>query len=223
MALGRFNGQEFGQELRSLAIRQHAAQARRYLHEFGRGPVRADFAENRERHGKVGKAMPTTHPARVFHCDGSKHSANFAPRVVLDWPQPFAGHADPPRQSIGSELLLHDELLERRHDCLAVVDRQTNFARRKPFKPFFDLHLRPLDLAKFVGSFDHHRPCHRRLPQVGDFHETVLIKVFYPPSPQSFCRSQTWSNGQTEGQINRLKMLKRRCTVVPASTCYARE
>lgn len=37
MALGRFNGQEFGQELRSLAIRQHAAQARRYLHEFGRG------------------------------------------------------------------------------------------------------------------------------------------------------------------------------------------
>jgi len=28
-----------------------------------------------------------------------------------------------------------------------------------------------------------------------------------------------WSNGPVEGQINRLKMLKRRCTVVPISIC----
>jgi transposase len=35
--------------------------------------------------------------------------------------------------------------------------------------------------------------------------------------------TETWSNGQTVGQINRLKMLKRaRSTAVPASTCYAR-
>src|SRR5208283_3319682 len=189
MALGRFSGQEFGQELRSLAIRQHAAQARRYLHEFGRSPVGANFAENREGHGKVGKATLANHPARVFHYDGSKHSANFPARVVLDWSQPFAGHADSPRQSIGRELFLHDELLERGHDPLAVVDRQTNFARREPFKPFLDLHLRPLDFAKFVGSLDRHRPFHRRLPQVGDFHETVLVKICYSPSPQSFCRS----------------------------------
>src|SRR5271165_2022851 len=111
------------------------------------------------------------------------------PIQVLDWPQLFAGLADSPRQSIGRELFLHDELLERGHDPLAVVDRQTNFARREPFKPFLDLHLRPLDFAKFVGSLDRHRPFHRRLPQVGDFHETVLVKVSYSPSPQSFCRS----------------------------------
>jgi hypothetical protein len=49
--------------------------------------------------------------------------------------------------------------------------------------------LRPLDFAIFVGSLDRHRPFHRRLPQVGDFHETVLVKIRYSASPQSFCRS----------------------------------
>ena len=61
---------------------------------------------------------------------------------------------------------------------------------RSPFKPFLDLHLRPLDFAKFVGSLDRHRLFHRRLPQVGDFHETVLVNVSYSPSPQTFCRFQ---------------------------------
>ena len=194
MAFRRFNGQEFGQELRSLAIRQHASQARRKLHEFGRGPVRANFTENREGHGKVGKATPANHPARVFHGDGSKHRANFPRRVVLDRPQPFTGHADSPSQSVGRELLLHDERLKRGHDPLASVDRQTNFASRKPFKPFLDQHLRRLDVAKFVGSLDRHRPFHRRLPQVGDFHDRSWLRFPFPSHLRVFAAFVNFEN-----------------------------
>jgi hypothetical protein len=39
--------------------------------------------------------------------------------------------------------LLHDELLERGHDPLAVINRQTDFARRKLVKSFLDPQLRP--------------------------------------------------------------------------------
>ncbi len=39
------------------------------------------------------------------------------------------------------------------------------------------------------ASLNRHRPFHRRLPEVGDFHETVLVNVSYPLSPQTFCRS----------------------------------
>jgi hypothetical protein len=46
-----------------------------------------------------------------------------------------------------------------------------------------------MDFAIFVASLDHHHPFHRRLPEVGDFQETVLVKVSYPLSPQTFCRS----------------------------------
>jgi hypothetical protein len=94
MTLGRFNGQEFGQEFRGLAVRQHASQARRQLHEFRGGPVRANFAENRERHRNVGKATLTKRPARVFHSDGPKYGPNFPHRVVLNRPQPFTGGTD---------------------------------------------------------------------------------------------------------------------------------
>ncbi len=43
--------------------------------------------------------------------------------------------------------MVHDELLERGHDPLAVINRQTDFARRKLVKSFFDPKLRPLDFA----------------------------------------------------------------------------
>jgi transposase len=34
---------------------------------------------------------------------------------------------------------------------------------------------------------------------------------------------EPWSNGQTEGQINKLKTLKRRCMAAPALICFALE
>lgn len=55
MAFRRFNRQEFGQELRGLAVRQHAPQARGKFHEFRRGPIWANPVENRERHACVGE------------------------------------------------------------------------------------------------------------------------------------------------------------------------
>src|SRR5271157_1820455 len=97
-----------------------------------------------------------------------------------------------PVEKVGLEQHETPEFLpvsERGHDPLAVINRQTDFARRKLVKSFLDLHLRPLDFAIFVASLDRHRPFHRRLPQVGDFHETVLVNVSYPLSPQTFCRS----------------------------------
>ena len=60
------------------------------------------------------------------------------------------------------ELLLHDELLERGHDPLAVIYRQTDFARRKLAKLFLDPQSRALDFAIFVAFLDRHRPFHRR-------------------------------------------------------------
>jgi hypothetical protein len=82
--------------------------------------------------------------------------------------------------------LLHDELLERGHDPLAVINRQTDFARRKLVKSFLDPQLRPLDFAIFVAPLDRHRPFHRRLPEVGDFHETILVNVSIPSHPRLF-------------------------------------
>ena len=34
-----------------------------------------------------------------------------------------------------------------------------------------------------LWQMDSHRPFHRRLPEVGNFHETVLFNVSYPSTP----------------------------------------
>ena len=41
-----------------------------------------------------------------------------------------------------------------------------------------------------LWQMDSHRPFHRRLPEVGNIHETVLFNVSYPLPPQTFCRSR---------------------------------
>ena len=88
-------------------------------------------------------------------------------------------------------------LLPKRLIFQAGAKRQGSLAHRlMAFRRFNGPEFRQnAGFAKFVGSLDRHRPFHRRLLQVGDFHETVLVKVSYSPSPQTFCRFPSELNG----------------------------
>jgi hypothetical protein len=60
---------------------------------------------------------------------------------------------------------------------LAVINRQTDFARRKFVKSFFDSQLRSLDFAIFVASLNRYRPFHRRLPIAASLKSAIFMKL----------------------------------------------
>jgi hypothetical protein len=118
-------------------------------------------------------------------------------------------------QNIEGALLLDDVPLKRGHYCFAFFDRKAEATGGQIFEALLDLKLETLAPRDFVPTLNTDFPAHPAspLPRLAEFKPASASNA-----PQVVERSLDavrnaielqWSNGQAEGQINRLKTLKR--------------
>ncbi len=123
MAFGPFNRQEFGQELRGLAV--GSMLPKRAVSSMSSGVARSGQIPSRTVNAMRvwGKTTLAKHPSWILNLDGSEHNADVPRRIILDGPKARARWANSMGKRIDRELLFHSEVLELAPDPLAVIHR----------------------------------------------------------------------------------------------------
>lgn len=143
---------------------------RRQLHELKCRPIGADVLQRREGTHDSGIAIPAQHPAGIANRHRAKHGSDAPRRIILYRPERMAVRADASKKGIGLGLVVHDYVLQRFHDFLAVLDRQAEVTIEQALPALVDANLLSANVAEFILPLDRDRPfnCHRCLLRRGN-------------------------------------------------------